>query len=87
MEIRSYSFIMVSAAFGWVGAWLVERVSGLCGPVQWIPLGISLAIAILAGVGLSALLTGPIPDSTWLMFLSASAGYVIAAGIRMRLAD
>lgn len=79
-------FILVSAAFGWVGAWLAERISGLCGPALWIPLACSMIVAVAVGFGVAALLTTALPDSTWVMFLVSGIGYAAAAGLRMKFA-
>ncbi len=57
-------FILVSAAFGWVGAWLAERISGLSGPALWIPLACSMVVAVGVGFGVGALLTTALPGST-----------------------
>ena len=90
-DVRAWApvalFAFASGAFGWASAWIAARVSGLCGAVLWIPIGITLAVAIALGLVLNAMLLPPMPNSTWIMFTVSAVAFACLAGYRMKFED
>lgn len=82
-----YLFAIASALFGWTSAWIAARVSGLSGAVLWIPVGITLLVAVAVGFVLNAAFLPALPNSTWIIFLVSAVAYACLAGFRMRFED
>ena len=74
-------FFLVSLAFGWASAWLAERR----GLISWSPLLAISAIAIAVGFGLSAVVSAPLPRTTWMAFFVAALGFLAAGTLRQKM--
>lgn len=74
-------FIIVSLALGWFTAWLAETR----GLVTWVPLAVTVVMAIGLGLGISAVSIRPWPKTMVLAFGLAGAAFMAAGALRQKL--
>ena len=56
---------LVSLFFPWIGLIAVHRVTGMCGSVLWLPLGLSALVTVITSLILVAVEFPALPPATW----------------------
>ena len=69
-----------SLFFAWIGLLSLHRVTGMCGRVLWLPLGLATFATLTTSVILVALEFGTLPPPTWHL-LGIAVAFNVTGGL------